>query len=199
MLRHTDEVRRSRGIYDASDTDFIVDILNLPWFDRTWTVQELTLAHNAELLCGSKRLPWACFANRLRHLQVSETYFFSESFNSTEISNPGRFYSELSCYVSLRTLQETESDRNEPIITALTLVRPKAASDPRDKVYGLYGIFESMKISGLPSVDYNRTAQDVFKTIAVTLIGAEHSLNILNQMYLQPLMSDLPSWVPDCE
>jgi hypothetical protein len=207
-----DEIRKSRGVYDAADTDFIVDIINLPWFHRTWTVQELTLARHAEVLCGSKHLCWADFLDILLDLQILESKFLGFSYvqeNSSpeteqEGSNPATFHDDLSCYADLGRLtqftnQDQISSQDGPILTALRHVRRKGVSDPRDKVYGLYGIFEHAHISGLPSVDYERTVQDLYKAVAMAVIERDGSLSILSQACLQPLVPDLPSWVPDCE
>ena len=44
--------------YKATET-----LLARPWFSRVWMIQELTLAANPIVLCGSYSLPWAWLSN----------------------------------------------------------------------------------------------------------------------------------------
>lgn len=47
---------------------------------------------------------------------------------------------------------------DESVSRPLDLVRPHHSTDPRDKVYGLHGIFDSLVIECLPVVDYTKSA-----------------------------------------
>ena len=73
-------------------------------------------------------------------------------------------------------------------------LRSKNTSDPRDKVYGVYGLLNT---EGLPPVNYNRTVRDVYTDITVASIKREHSLRVLCEASLPRLIPNLPSWVPD--
>jgi hypothetical protein len=87
-------VVQSRGIYDAVDTDFLVDILNLPWFSRTWTVQKLVLARKAFVLCGTKSLLWESFDEHVWGLQAYER-FLAPKHDPENTSNPAMFHDYL--------------------------------------------------------------------------------------------------------
>jgi len=149
----------SRGVYDAMDTDFINDILNLPWFYRTWTVQELVLAREAVFICGSTCLSWSQFIESLQILQVYVNGLPLES-NEESVSNPASFYDHTRCYRTLAGIINGPRS-GSTISTALKLVRTKLSSDSRDKVYGLYGIFDYIKIPSLPPVDYNKAVHHI--------------------------------------
>jgi hypothetical protein len=190
ILTVADKVVKSRGVYDAVDTDFIIDLLNLPWFSRTWTVQELVLARNAFVLCGTKCLQWKGFAHTVAWVQLYEDSlaYWGDHENT---SNPAAFISYLECYGILR---EQGGEGLISIDTALELVRSKNATDPRDKVYGVYGLLSEKE---LPLVDYHRSVQDVFTDITIVGFQRKQSLRILRQVCLPRLIQELPSWVPD--
>jgi hypothetical protein len=112
-------------------------------------------------------------------------------------SNPATFYDDIQDYVAFNRFIRNLSIAHTPISSTLSLVRRRLATDPRDKVYGLYGIFEHWKISCLPKVDYKSTVQCVYSQITLAALEFEKSLDILYRVCLQPLIRDLPSWVPD--
>lgn len=54
-----------------------------------------------------------------------------------------------------------------------------------------------MQIQGLPKVDYDDATCTIYTEVTAAVIGFEKSLDILYQVCLPNLVSDLPSWVPD--
>ncbi|KAH7405911.1 heterokaryon incompatibility protein-domain-containing protein [Phaeosphaeria sp. MPI-PUGE-AT-0046c] len=187
-----EKVRVARGFYDAVDTNFIVDLLNLDWFHRTWTVQELVLARTAVLACGSVRITYSDFLETLQKLQDHE---LAEA-SLTSRSNPASFYDDTQCYRTLTRFLRS-SGHNLKVSAILRMVRPKSSSKPEDKVYGLYGVFNHLQIRQLPQVDYNRPVHTIFTQITIAAIEVENSLNVLYSTCLPQLVTGLPSWVPD--
>jgi hypothetical protein len=74
------------------------------------------------------------------------------------------------------------------------------ATDPRDKIYGLYGLASISNIEqlGMP-VDYHSKAPELYITIASPLLSTPFGLDILSvPRPLDPSrVPGLPSWVPD--
>ncbi|KAH8716731.1 heterokaryon incompatibility protein-domain-containing protein [Phaeosphaeriaceae sp. PMI808] len=185
-------VCESRGHYDAIDTNFIVDLINLPWFQRTWVLQELALAKQAVLVCGNVFITWSWFIEALETLQTHELLVSTMHTKS----NPASYHNDIECYRTLIDLVRIPTP-SPSISTVLRLARPKSSTNPVDKVYGLYGIFDHLKIRGLPEVEYNRPVHTVYTEITTAAITMEKSLVILYQVCLPPLIPGLPSWVPD--
>jgi hypothetical protein len=181
-----------RGYYDAVDTNFIVDLLNLPWFHRTWPIQELVLASKAVLMYGDLLLSWPNFVASLKELQTNE--LLQESL-LTSRSNPASYYDDTECYRTLTDLIWGFGCKTS-VSAVLGLARPKLSTKPEDKVYGLYGIFDHLQIRELPKVDYNRPVHETYTEIAIASIKSEQSLNVLYHVCL-PQLIPLPSWVPD--
>ncbi|KAF2690803.1 hypothetical protein K458DRAFT_63191 [Lentithecium fluviatile CBS 122367] len=184
----------TRGYHDPVDTNFIVDLLNLPWFQRTWTVQELVLAREAVFLLGTKSIRWKLFTYALFHLQDVENY--SLQITRTSVSNPASFYDDLRCYLRIDSLWHNDY-RDSPMSQSLKLVRTKKSTNPRDKVYGLYGLFDHIRIPRLPQVDYTKPVQQIYSEITRVAVEVDNSLEILEELRLPPRIPDLPSWVPD--
>ena len=196
-LTLTAKIRERRGVNDAADTSFIVDILHRPWFHRTWTVQELVLAREAVLLCGSMCFPWSWFIRTLQLLQDFENGLINDylELDRDFRFNRAHFYDETRCYRILEAF--LHDPYASALATPLRLVRTKLSTDPRDKVYGLYGFFEHKQILGLPKVDYSKPVQQIYTEITSAVIEFDRSLDILYEVCLQPLIPGLSSWVPD--
>lgn len=174
-----------------------MDILHFPWFHRTWPIQELVLEREAVIVSGSKYLWWSSFVEALRILQEVHEHHQIAGLDGNSLSSPASFYYETDCYRLLENLLRPDSHRGSAVSTALRVVRQKLSSDSRDKVYGLYGIFQYLRISGLPQVDYRQTVQQIYTDITQAAIRDERSLTILYQVCLPSLIPSLPSWVPD--
>jgi hypothetical protein len=131
-----ESVSLKRRYYDAVDTNFIVDVLNLPWFHRTWPIQELVLAHKAILMYDSVQLPWPDFIDSLEKLQYDELVM---TLVYTSHSNPASYYDDTECNCTLAELIRGPN-RDFSISAVLGLVRSKLPTKSDDKVYWLYGI-----------------------------------------------------------
>jgi hypothetical protein len=188
----SDTVRNIRGFYDGVDTNFLVDLLNLPWFHRTWPMQELALAKKAVLICGNQLCPWSTFSKQLYRVEIQEHL----EYDTKSRSNPASYFGEIHCYRTLiACLQDVDS---RPFISdILETTRPKLSSIPEDKIFGLYGIFDYMQIGGLPEVDYGRPVHMTYTELTAAAIWTDNSLDILYQVCLPNIVLDLPSWVPD--
>lgn len=149
------------------------------------------LARSAILICGSVHIAYPDFLEALQKIQNYET----ASAYLTSRSNPASFYDDTQCYRTLAlSLRDSQSPRISDI---LRLVRSKSSSKPEDKVYGLYGIFDHLKVRNLPEVDYNLPVHSTFTRITATAIEVEHSLDVLYSICLPQIIENLPSWVPD--
>ncbi|KAH8653788.1 heterokaryon incompatibility protein-domain-containing protein [Xylariales sp. PMI_506] len=74
--------------------------------------------------------------------------------------------------------------------------RYKDATDPRDKLFALYGILQELKVQ-TPVPDYDKDIDEVLFDAAVTAVESDQSLALLYQACSDTRTPDLPSWVPD--
>ena len=193
-----DIVRNRRGVYDAVDTDFIGDIINLPWFHRTWTIQEVALAKSAIIVCGPVNLPWSSLLEALKRLQDSQIHkqtLISIQPERRAFSNPATFFDDIRTHVLMTDV--VHHRKSLPLSRAFDLIRRNNSSDPRDKIYGLYGILDYLEIQDLPPVNYTETVQHLYYQITCAIMRNDQRLHILYLIGLTPTLPDLPTWVPD--
>jgi hypothetical protein len=81
-------------------------------------------------------------------------------------------------------------------LNILVEVRGKLATDVRDKVFALHGIFKTFN-ARFPAPDYSKSARQVFCETAEAVIKQDESLHILYHVSSRNRMPNLPSWVPD--
>lgn len=174
-------------------------LLNLPWFSRTWIVQEVALSPvdpiivHGQQIYSWNRLGWA--ASWLRRRGYLRLPMMSNQFQNVDtISNIQRLVGKW------------------PLGALLVTISAKChATDQRDKVYGLLGLAaESQGDSRPPDAlrpDYELDVAAVYMKIARFCLEEYESLSILTRA--SGMLDDvsctqrahqierLPSWVPN--
>jgi hypothetical protein len=93
------------------------------------------------------------------------------------------------------THSQTEYDWMEWLVTKLPEIRKKECSDPRDRIFGLYGLCCTIP---QPLPDYTLTASEVYRRFTVDAIRSTQALTILDKIENSGSPEiDVPSWVPD--
>ncbi|KAK0638428.1 Heterokaryon incompatibility protein 6 [Lasiodiplodia hormozganensis] len=173
------------------------DLMNREWFTRLWIVQEAILSYNPWILCGKTRRNWEAFANNFNSLIRSGlSSWLEESFDGQR--SGGRAVGWKSMKVlSVEREHYYSLDGKLSLFSLLTSTRNARSADPRDKVYGLFGI---CKRPGYLKVSYDEsvTAADVYFTATLQCVTAD-------VLYFFPMLCcvdheprpGLPSWVPD--
>jgi hypothetical protein len=119
-------------------------------------------------------------------LQVNE---LQDAHRSRSRSNSASYYDGTACYRRLTDLLRN-SNRTPSISIVQGLARSKLLAKPDDKVYGLYGIFDSLQFSELPKVDYNRPVHETYTEMAMEVINSKKSLDILYYACVPQLIPD---------
>ena len=190
------------------------------WFERTWIIQEITLARKVTTMCGAMTWDWRLmnsFATFMRishwglllqgHLGVTElqaipgTQFLGNSMLADSFRKNGlqayqpRMYREYMC-------GGKDAKAIEAYLEWLLIhVRTTRASDPRDKVFGILGLlanlFEPEKIH--LKADYSLSTVKVYTRTATHLILELPFLSLLSAVEDEGdrKIVGLPSWVPD--
>ena len=74
--------------------------------------------------------------------------------------------------------------------------RSKACSDPKDRVFALYGVFEELGFK-VPRPDYAMSVEYIFREATVAAIENDKDITVLAQAPSDHRNPQLPSWVPD--
>jgi hypothetical protein len=87
--------------------------------------------------------------------------------------------------------------QNDPLMfSILEGIRPKQASNPKDKIIGLYGLLKELEID-FPVPNYDLSVEDVFREATVASIEKDGNLHLLYQAPSDRREDSLASWVPD--
>ncbi|OJD35303.1 heterokaryon incompatibility protein [Diplodia corticola] len=176
------------------------DLVNRPWFNRLWIVQECILSDNLWVVCGDTTVYWEELTNGFSNLVRSGLADWLQSEHGQ--AGPD---SQTRGWDSMHMLGEERThyhsfQQTPSLFGLLSRTRNAQASDPRDKVYGLLGVCTATGIQ--VSYDPANTVAAVYHAATLACLGA-------GREYLPPILScvdhspqqqrhaDLPSWVPD--
>ncbi|KAL6702944.1 hypothetical protein ACN47E_000786 [Coniothyrium glycines] len=178
----------------------LLRLLERPYFDRTWIVQEIVVSREVYLMCGDQIIHWAFLVNAIVCLRTLHIWVF-EFYDGRRLHGP----------ISLR-ISEMEWQNPDAIDWTKTLVRHRSclAHDPRDKVFAFYGLrcqrsFEDLEI--VPNY-VSTTATTLYHTLAArALYKSQVAVLHVPRFIMSPVkhpqntgdfnVFDLPSWAPD--
>jgi hypothetical protein len=173
----------------ASDWEALDELLDRPWWGRTWVVQEVWNASNAILQCGSKTIKWKTFAKAMDYHEAWDDMgsLVRETSRGAQWMNLRRRYS-LAIHLSGQRLKgSTTSD-------LLWNTWNRASTDPRDKVFAIQALVGN---DSLTRPDYSKTMNQVYREAARDIILKEKHMDILLAANGLARRDGLPSWVPD--
>ncbi|KAL7622493.1 hypothetical protein AAE478_008000 [Parahypoxylon ruwenzoriense] len=170
--------------YDDKIWSAIGSLLNREWFSRVWIVQEIQLANSqATMQCGGSEVPWIVFRRAINCLWNK---------NNLPISVPRV---RLAFVEHLATFELTQA----PISYIIRRTEGRICADPRDRVYGLLGLFSSA-FSRMIRPSYSLGVEDVYRDLIIKHIRHVKRLELLRDCHTGTTTSHLgewPSWVPD--
>lgn len=174
-------------------------ILDRPYFERAWIVQEVVVSDRVLLVCGDAVISWEQFLGAFTYF-VMATPWIWEFYPTNRI-------------LLLYTLKHTGDDFKDPAspnwLKVLVMLRAFRASDPRDKVYAYYGLQckDGLTELGIKPNYKNMTVYDLYTTLATNALreGQAEVLHIPRLVRVieadnesqQLVPINLPSWVPD--
>lgn len=165
-------------------------ILSQSWWERTWTLQEILLARDAEILCGQFRIAWGDLTQALANIErqfdglnccvkcSSQYYRFREHVGGLHQQRLG-----------------LKDNQGLDLLGLLSQYRYRKVSVAKDKVYALLGVaLEEQSAKFEP--DYSCKDDDLWIKTAVCNIsfGSLRSLNYAADTESSP---ELPSWATD--
>jgi hypothetical protein len=187
------------GVNHASDDPF-GPLFECSWFYRVWTLQKCTLPfyQRMTLRCGMLEIPWAnvvLVADLLKGAQYRWGRY------EEAMSLQTRVFTYLICQriEGARAVlnQNPGVLQNDPLMySILEDVRMKQATNPKDKVIGMYGLLKELHIP-FPSPDYSLSVEEIFREATVASIKYDRKLHLLYQVPSDRRREGLASWVPD--
>ena len=197
------------------------ELLRRPWFRRIWVVQEVAVANSVIVMCGQNSISWD---HLILSLGVIDYMGLLTTHNSIDfggfglsilINDARLIYQNISKEkttnrqspafpTSPRSLTLAFSSwrrvymRNEEMLTFPMWFRRMLASDPRDKLFALYGLTDSLKHPVHFTINYQKDVADAYQQFTIKLLRDTHNLDILSiTRRTSESLLDLPSWVAD--
>lgn len=189
--------------------DAISELLERPWFTRSWIRQELTVAKDVVVLCGQQSVSWyvlkrsAARLGHLKHKLSKESGLPISDLKSTRYDTAisyltrGWSYGQ-SVTKMLGSIRSIWYYHNGGLLDLLMTGRHFDATDPRDKIYSVLGLGrvpmtaekDSKQLAGksnagsapsVPSfpVDYAKPVSAVYQDIVKYFINRDRNLDIL--------------------
>src|SRR5215469_5834467 len=166
------------------------------WFYRTWVIQEIALARNVELLCGTQRLGWDNFVNLVSNISRVGLASICRGPRSTGMTRPDGFGVLMDLSVTRTMVQNDDMSMSY----LLHMVRLKEVTKPVDKVYGLLGIVGE-DVRNAIKVNYAENDQQYWKAyveLAEQIItGDDPGFWLLCMASSRERPEQLPTWCPN--
>ncbi|KAH7414426.1 heterokaryon incompatibility protein-domain-containing protein [Phaeosphaeria sp. MPI-PUGE-AT-0046c] len=169
----------------------------IPYWERVWCVQELNLAQQASFIVGSREIPTS-FVNDFSPWYAAR--FVLEIGNGASIDvnlKPGTAIRAS----TMRNLSKWATQlHSKDLCPTLAMFQYARATDLRDKVYGLLGVYANLSgTKAAIEVDYKKTVGQVYAETAILSMAMTRSLDVLS--YVEhagqySTESEYPSWVP---
>ena len=173
----------------------LINLFNLPWWKRIWTIQEFVLAQKLVFQCSrsliTRETLFVATINFWRHkygccLQTDLTY-----------AHPDFGLSLLEALQGLSRLEHCASRKGESynILIGLVMFYHLGVTDPRDRVYGLLGLGAAESIN-LIKPDYTLSPEQVCRNLAVKSTERSGKLEFLSHLF-EHENHKLPSFIPN--
>ena len=163
-------------------------LLKRSWFERVWVIQEVGSASTVSMICGDKQIDFDVFWLALIAAFPTTEYW-------REIAEGDIL--QLYLFMMARN-RDTCAPHIFDLLSLLTRTRTFLSTDPRDKVFALYGLTTSNLSSMNLRVDYQLTTAEVFTQVTLAILRSAKDLEILEAPRSgTELQASIPSWVTD--
>ena len=160
------------------------DIMTRPWFERMWVVQEIGRSGHAVLLCGRDYVEWQsndCLVVRrfMRMIKYAEILPQWKDLGLSTVN--------MQPLLEMLDFQDANQfskpwgscDRAAPDLLDLAYnMRHKQCTDPRDKVFGLWGLVGHLDHLEDFEIDYNLTVTEVYERVVRVSFPKDIGLNL---------------------
>ncbi|KAF6796527.1 heterokaryon incompatibility protein [Colletotrichum sojae] len=131
------------------------------YFSRVWILPEVAMARRAVLLGGGHSIPWSSF----QVPQLLAQGLLEQTASRDNLPSVIHF-------------QAPKYRDSSNLLQLLDQARPSHATDPRDKVFALFGLLSGAKSDGFHA-DYTLSVKDVFLRIAEWIVQRHGILALL--------------------
>ncbi|KAL1603580.1 hypothetical protein SLS60_005168 [Paraconiothyrium brasiliense] len=162
------DVDRGLGILDAEQT--ILLLLHRPYFRRMWKIlQEVTAARNMLLKCGDAEMQTATFLAGLDALKgIDDWELHSRILAFSRLIKASNFRESFKGQAHLKI---------EPLTELIDRFHAHDATDPRDKVYALWGLSSDSDLMTSLQPDYDKSWKELLLILGKVVFGENSSVS----------------------
>jgi hypothetical protein len=137
----------------------------------------VAFSRDCQVICGKETISWDFYV-------VAARFLIYEEFIDELDAGAWKNYVSIGIRDDIRNSllcmpPEGEGDRTVALLTTgLTQVRHLQATNPKDKIYGLYAVFSALSIP-LPAPDYGKPLGKIYEEACVAIILHSGSLQML--------------------
>lgn len=184
--------------YSKSWSD-LLDLMRCTWFSRRWVIQEIALAREATVHCGTQCVSWQDFADAiglfdLNFDTIRELFAHSQHHNAIQNYKNFNELEPLGAKVLVDAVTNTfrknaDGTVFEPVFDLETLVTSLASfesSDPRDSIFALLNIAREsiLTLKGgeavkPPKPDYEKDLLEVYTDLLEWVVYSTGSLDMI--------------------
>jgi hypothetical protein len=174
----------------------IIRLFNLPWWKRTWTVQEFVLAQNLVFQCAQSRVTQ-------KDMYMARENFWSHKDRCCQQDDLDYPHPDFGMSVSTAFLQPASLDiitkqrgPSYSVLAAIANFTNRAVTNPKDRVYGMLGLGTG-PYSDLVEPDYSYSPEKICEVLAMRSVERTGKLEFLSHLFERDnpkLPSFLPNW-----
>jgi hypothetical protein len=169
---------------DSLTWSAIADLIQLPYFERLWIMQEIQAAGpNSMIQCGETEIPWY-YARRAFIRCFPEMATLPQSSSLTSRRNQ-HVAEEISRSLAM-----------EDVHVLFSIASGRQCADPKDKVFAILGLLPLSFTRHIQS-SYTFSMQDVYIQACLATVNSTCRLGLLDRTNQHEQPNDHPSWAPD--
>lgn len=174
----------------------LFDLINRPFFERQWIIQEVTLGKDVHALCGDLDLLWATLLGAAKFVQdmVEFRPTLLHEYPRQVFREKTQLIDNCEYLVDIR-----DDDKSKDLWTFLQRTHQHRATEQRDKIYSLLGIANDSESAPLPNYDPSTTVQQVFRDYARYFCRCGKAIELINRVCSRGVYvprEGYPSWAP---
>ena len=184
--------------------------LRRPWFERVWTLQEAAKARECLVLCGSRIFDFKVLQQLHRGCQADNNRPWRQALERIAVACPFKSLNDersitahILAIVKLKELADIAAVDSSSTSTAgsflllFNRIRSCKATDPRDRIYCIYGLLPQAIREAIGKPNYDLTVEDLYQQLAATQVVELGNLAYLGGAGIHRRNLSVPSWVPD--
>jgi hypothetical protein len=184
------EIRRLERLWDQFSQEGwfpVARVLQRPWWQRVWVVQEFASARDAVLYCGEYSIPW-------EYMPLVVWFIGASKIPGTTVDQE----SLERAWGIVATSQRFAFYGWSDLVNLLHRSRHLACQDPKDKVIALLGLAKSRNQACF-GADYSKSLAWVYTMAFISSIRSRGDLEVLTLVDHLTLDLRFPSWVADLD